>query len=835
MSHGSDRAVSDGRLLSAQQWLGWVERLPSDTAAEREVKLAALKRAVQACYSVDLWLALLHFAQRLEQTAQQRDAPAQWQDVFVTSLADALQDTAYHFAEGHKIWALKQAALEADLAAGRITVQTLLAACQARLMIPHQDMSKTFEAYSHLVTRYAPDDYNGLMSIVSAHHDVKKVADELDLQEVKLANAADRPAQLQEYCRWMRTLPRKHVVRRHPSYRSLLFDLHRRAFHETVDVQFAQEAIDAVSVDEHFASFEKQVVSLLGRALAAHPRNANLCASAIRYASVVTQETWAALDLNPEQVFPRIREEDAIGVLEAYYFAARASSPPKLAMDGVLKYSRQILETQSAAMLQITRLLTDTLTARRAVQLARGFWQVLEPSLGMSAEYWIEFTAWEARHGEESQLRKLHCQACSSVEDAPQLVMDRARAFEARHGRLQDVVALEVLLADRRTQLREQASAVAETVAEQEVAVPMLSKQGRRRARADADDASAKRQKTEHHTGHDREHTSVVVRNMAVDTTETDVDRLFADCGTIAAVRLRSSSSAQSACYVEFADADGALAALTKTLKQFRGQQIVIEPAAQSTLFVANFPADHSEDDLMALFKPHGLVLDIRLPETSSATTRRFAYVQMSSSKDADRALSLDGADIDGCELVVKRSDPARKETRHTAASEGRELMLRNISFETDETVVRELLEPFGQIDGIRLVQKNSKKHHDGVAFVDFCQAASARTALEALDGHVLKGRQLKVVLAETERPKAPHSKRRRAEKSSLKPDPSPAASTTASATGAGASAFRPASLRRPALSRQPHGTKALSSDVPAAVRSPPEKTQDFFRSLLNK
>ncbi|XP_070803525.1 RNA-binding protein 28 [Pituophis catenifer annectens] len=99
--------------------------------------------------------------------------------------------------------------------------------------------------------------------------------------------------------------------------------------------------------------------------------------------------------------------------------------------------------------------------------------------------------------------------------------------------------------------------------------------------------------------------------------------------------------------------------------------------------------------------------------------------------------------------------DPAPKQKQHHSdVAEGRTVFLRNLSFDTEEEELGELLEQFGDLKYVRIVLHPETEHSKGCAFAQFATQAAAQkclqTAKEETEGQGLHlgGRRLRVDLA---------------------------------------------------------------------------------------
>lgn len=74
-------------------------------------------------------------------------------------------------------------------------------------------------------------------------------------------------------------------------------------------------------------------------------------------------------------------------------------------------------------------------------------------------------------------------------------------------------------------------------------------------------------------------------------------------------------------------------------------------------------------------------------------------------------------------------------------------LYVGNFPYSVDEAQLRELFEPFGQIDELALIMDRDTGRPKGFGFITFAAQQAAEQALE-LDGKDLGGRPLKVNIA---------------------------------------------------------------------------------------
>ncbi|KAI9368974.1 hypothetical protein BJX61DRAFT_546020 [Aspergillus egyptiacus] len=246
----------------------------------------------------------------------------------------------------------------------------------------------------------------------------------------------------------------------------------------------------------------------------------------------------------------------------------------------------------------------------------------------------------------------------------------------------------------------------------------------------------------------DRENSTVVVKNLPGGITEHKVRQFFRDCGTINSVKMVPGDDGNSeVAMIEFNTRDDAVAAQTRDQKSIDGNTIEVHFGTQTTVFITNFPPTADEQYIRDLLSTHGEIVDIRFPSLKYNTHRRFCYVQFKTSAGAHSATNLDGSTVEnGLHLVVKISDPSRKQDRHGPIYEGREIHVSNVDWKANEDDLRELFTRFGNIELVRIPRKvdgGSK----GFGYVVFGSKEDATAAL-AMHGQEFRSRPLQVRLS---------------------------------------------------------------------------------------
>lgn len=77
-----------------------------------------------------------------------------------------------------------------------------------------------------------------------------------------------------------------------------------------------------------------------------------------------------------------------------------------------------------------------------------------------------------------------------------------------------------------------------------------------------------------------------------------------------------------------------------------------------------------------------------------------------------------------------------------------------NLSFTTTDHDIRQLFEPYGVVDEIRVIMDRDTGHSKGFGFVEMPDSAAAKAALQGLQGKELAGRTLTVNEAKPREPR---------------------------------------------------------------------------------
>lgn len=246
----------------------------------------------------------------------------------------------------------------------------------------------------------------------------------------------------------------------------------------------------------------------------------------------------------------------------------------------------------------------------------------------------------------------------------------------------------------------------------------------------------------------DREHTTIIVKGLPPDATETRVRQFFRDCGKIVSLSMKPDEDKLTAT-VEFETREDAVFAQSRQSKPFDGTLIDIALGAKATLFVSNYPPEADEAYIRKLFEDCGEIIEIRFPSLKFNTHRRFCYIQFANAEQAMAAAQLDGKAIGKLHLLAKISDPSAQKAREGAVEEGREVYVANVDWHAKEDEVKELFSKFGSVETVR-IPKNMKGQSKGVAFVVFKTKDEASAAAAEMNLKEFKSRILNVSISQS-------------------------------------------------------------------------------------
>ncbi|GAB4847699.1 hypothetical protein Ancab_026761 [Ancistrocladus abbreviatus] len=212
---------------------------------------------------------------------------------------------------------------------------------------------------------------------------------------------------------------------------------------------------------------------------------------------------------------------------------------------------------------------------------------------------------------------------------------------------------------------------------------------------------------------------------------------------------------------------DGELADTEKELelrenRRFKDKKEAVEPEAdperdQRTVFAYQMPLKATERDVFEFFSQAGKVRDVRLiMDRNSRRSKGVGYIEFYDAMSVPMAIALSGQLLFGQPVMVKPSEAEKNLVQSTSTGGGssvtgpygptdRKLYVGNLHFNMTELQLRQIFEPFGQVELVQLPLDLETGQCKGFGFVQFAQVDSAKAA-QSLNGKLeIAGRVIKV------------------------------------------------------------------------------------------
>ncbi|KAG8857232.1 hypothetical protein FRB96_005907 [Tulasnella sp. 330] len=184
------------------------------------------------------------------------------------------------------------------------------------------------------------------------------------------------------------------------------------------------------------------------------------------------------------------------------------------------------------------------------------------------------------------------------------------------------------------------------------------------------------------------------------------------------------------------------------------------DDAEARSVFVSQLAARLTARDLGYFFEDklgEGTVRDSRIVQDRiSRRSKGIAYVELASQELVLKAIALTGTVVMGLPIMVQLTESERNKQAATGDSlnlppgvnappAGMQLYVGSLHFNLTESDIKQVFEPFGELDFVDLHKDPQTGRSKGYAFVQYKRGDDAKMALEQMDGFELAGRQLRV------------------------------------------------------------------------------------------
>lgn len=236
-------------------------------------------------------------------------------------------------------------------------------------------------------------------------------------------------------------------------------------------------------------------------------------------------------------------------------------------------------------------------------------------------------------------------------------------------------------------------------------------------------------------THRNREQFTITLAGIEKGISEDEIREFFAGYGNPIAITIVGNPTPIAK--VELSSEQEVLTCLARTNKPLAGHLVTIERTFGTILWLANYPPTYAQKEIESMvesktgFQP----LSVRFPAQIDTRERRFCYVELSTPKVASLARSkLDSIKIDGFSLKVEISNPALKRQRPITSPKF-QVYVKNLNFlRTTKENLLAAFSRFGIIDTITmpLKQEHTGSLNNGYAFITFKAEEEARNAAKA-------------------------------------------------------------------------------------------------------
>lgn len=202
--------------------------------------------------------------------------------------------------------------------------------------------------------------------------------------------------------------------------------------------------------------------------------------------------------------------------------------------------------------------------------------------------------------------------------------------------------------------------------------------------------------------------------------------------------------------------ADSEAAAVPKKAKLANGSADAVTSGEEiRSIFVGRLSWNVDNDWLAQEFAECGEVESAHVQmDRNTGRSRGFGYVHFKSADAVEKALALNGKEIDGRAVNVDKTNPPDKKSSFekraqtfgdTISPPSAVLFVGNLSFGVDEDTLWETFGEHGDVKSVRVPTDRDTGKAKGFAYVEFSEVGAAKKAHGALQGFELGGRSIRL------------------------------------------------------------------------------------------
>ncbi|KTW27481.1 U6 snRNP complex subunit PRP24 [Pneumocystis jirovecii RU7] len=728
--------------LTEEMWIEWLddEEKSVSTLDDKISLLELYAKSVEDYLSINLWKKYIIYIKENIEIAS-KDGDSEFKEIFNYNFFEniclqAYSATKYHISKSHEIWSIykdyKTALLEENPSFENI--QHMKQIYIERLSIPHLGMENCFSDFSSFITNYDNPNYEEIMIATNKIYNPALIKYQArDFHEIQLSQSNYAYEEFIKYLEW-----ELHQKPQEIELICILFERLLKCYPLSANIwedyiQFMVEKSTYTKINEKF--FQRSIKNYPWSGI---PWKYYIYI--LEHNNYPLQELCAIKDrsISSGTLFHDINE--FVKVMEAWCGYCKRRITQWNNNNEEVQYAITELQTSIKLLKNIfkttdnqkrlEKILISIFTKIGNIDEARKIWKNILKIHTTETKYWLQYFIWERHYGEINNAINILKNASLKHLDFPELVFEIYRDFVIEEGTLE-------LLEKAETIIHKGIKNIQRIKKKELINIQIEKNQPLQELEMNLEEISnhkKSKNKNEDKIKRNRENTTVRVTGLPKSISVEQLHNFFYGCGEIINTKIiEEISDNSSTAFVEFANLEDTKSALTKNYKKLDQNEILVELATETTLWVTNFPPSADEKFIHNLFEKYGDVIEVRFPSLRYNSRRRFCYVQMKYPEQALASLSLHGQMFEKkYKLIVNISDSSKKEDRKEASSEGREIIISNISHESTENDLIDLFSKYGTLESVRLINDRNSKHHKGFCYIIYSTAEQALSALDA-------------------------------------------------------------------------------------------------------
>ncbi|EUC61967.1 splicing factor CC1-like protein [Rhizoctonia solani AG-3 Rhs1AP] len=189
-------------------------------------------------------------------------------------------------------------------------------------------------------------------------------------------------------------------------------------------------------------------------------------------------------------------------------------------------------------------------------------------------------------------------------------------------------------------------------------------------------------------------------------------------------------------------------------------EEIDDEDSEARSVFVSQLAARLTARDLGYFFEDklgEGAVRDARIvTDRLSRRSKGIGYVEFKTIEHVNQAIGLSGTIVMGLPIMIQLTESERNKIGPSSSlhlppgvshphAGSMQLYVGSLHFNLTESDIRQVFEPFGELDFVDLHRDPATGKSKGYCFIQYKRPEDAKMALEQMEGFELAGRQLRV------------------------------------------------------------------------------------------